>query len=459
MSDFKERIAAELTAARDRSTAYTDAEDDLLVTQHSPLMSPLVWDLAHVGNYEELWVLRQVGGITPLRPEIDELYDAFKHPRADRPSLPILGPVEARRYIEGVRGRVLDVLDTVDLHDPDPLRRQGFVFGLVIQHEHQHDETMLATLQLSGRPGLVRDGDLPPGGSGRAPGADEVFVPAGPFMMGTDTHPWAYDNERPAHRLDLPGYWIDRLPVGNRAYADFIEDGGYDDPRWWAPDGLRWLRRTRAFAPLFWTRDGDTWWRTRFGRTEPVPMDEPVQHVCWYEADAYARWAGRRLPTEAEWEKACGWDAEAGRSRTYPWGDDTPGPGTANLGHRAARPAPLGAFPAGASPCGAEQMIGDVWEWTGSWFLPHPGFHSFPYREYSEVFFGSQYRVLRGGSWASDPAVVRTTFRNWDRPARRQIFSGFRCARSASPEQSPVSAKHSTERPAERSSGRPAERG
>ncbi|MEU4538885.1 ergothioneine biosynthesis protein EgtB [Streptosporangium sp. NPDC023825] len=446
MSDFKERIAAELTAARNRSTAYTDAEDDLLVTQHSPLMSPLVWDLAHVGNYEELWVLRQVGGITPLRPEIDDLYDAFRHPRADRPSLPILGPVEARHYIEGVRGRVLDVLDTVDLHDPDPLRRYGFVFGLVIQHEHQHDETMLATLQLSGRPGLVRDGDLPPGGSRRTQGADEVFVPAGPFMMGTDTQPWAYDNERPAHRLDLPGYWIDRLPVGNRAYADFIEDGGYDDPRWWAPDGLRWLRRTRAFAPLFWTRDGDTWWRTRFGRTEPVPMDEPVQHVCWYEADAYARWAGRRLPTEAEWEKACGWDAEAGRARTYPWGDDAPGPGMANLGHRAARPAPLGAFPAGASPCGAEQMIGDVWEWTGSWFLPHPGFRSFPYREYSEVFFGAHYRVLRGGSWASDPAVVRTTFRNWDRPARRQIFSGFRCARSASPEHSPGHSQDSTKR-------------
>ncbi|WP_067178988.1 ergothioneine biosynthesis protein EgtB [Microtetraspora niveoalba] len=422
----KELIAAELAAARDRSLAYTDMEDDLLVRQHSPLMSPLVWDLAHVGNYEELWVLREAGGITPLRPEIDDIYDAFKHPRRDRPSLPLLGPAEARRYISGVRGRVLDVLDSVDLDDPHPLRAGGFVFGLVVQHEHQHDETMLATVQLSGEPGLIRDGELPPGARG---GPDEVFVPPGPFVMGTDTLPWAYDNERPAHPVDLPGYWIDRRPVSNGDYVAFIADGGYDDPRWWRPEGWEWVRRKGIGAPLFWTRDvaGDTgggWWRRRFGRMEPVPSGEPVQHVSWYEADAYARWAGRRLPTEAEWEKACG-------GRRYPWGDADPTPDLANLGHRAARPAPVGAYPAGASPYGVEQLVGDVWEWTGSWFQPYPGFRSFPYPEYSEVFFGETYRVLRGGSWATHPTAVRTTFRNWDYPIRRQIFAGFRCARGA----------------------------
>ncbi|WP_043618898.1 ergothioneine biosynthesis protein EgtB [Nonomuraea candida] len=427
MNDFKERIAAELIAVRDRSLAYTEADDDLLVRQHSPLMSPLVWDLAHVGNYEELWVLRAAAGITPLRPEIDDIYDAFKTPRKDRPALPFLRPAEARRYIEGVRGRVLDVLDAIDLEGPTPLHRDGFVFGLVIQHEHQHDETMLATLQLSRLPGLVRDGDLP---AGRAGGPEEVYVPAGPFLMGTDTVPWAYDNERPATWVDVPGYWIDRLPVGNGAYQAFMADGGYDDPRWWTPEGWQWRQRTGVTAPLFWTRDGDSWWRLRFGRTEPVPPDEPVQHVSWYEADAYARWAGKRLPTEAEWEKACGWDPEARRARRYPWGEASPGPSLANLGHRAARPAPLGAYPAGASAYGAEQMVGDVWEWTGSWFQGYPGFRSFPYKEYSEVFFGEEYRVLRGGSWAADPAAARTTFRNWDYPIRRQIFTGFRCARS-----------------------------
>ncbi|SDR23979.1 ergothioneine biosynthesis protein EgtB [Thermostaphylospora chromogena] len=432
MDDVKERIAAQLTAVRERSLTYTAADDDVLTAQHSRLMSPLVWDLAHVGNYEELWVLRAAGGITPLRPEIDDIYDAFKHPRKDRPSLPLLSPGEARRYISGVRGRVFDVLDSVDLSSPDPLTRSGFVFGLVIQHEHQHDETMLATWQLAGRAGVIRDGELP---QGSPDGPEEVYVPEGPFTMGTSTLPWAYDNERPAHRVHLPAYWIDRLPVGNRAYLAFMEAGGYDDPRWWTPQGWEWRQRSGARSPLFWFKDGGTWWRTRFGVTEPVPMDEPVQHVCWYEADAYARWAGKRLPTEAEWEKACGWDPAAERARRYPWGDDDPTPARANLGHRAARPAPLGAYPAGASAYGAEQMIGDVWEWTASWFTPYPGFRAFPYREYSEVFFGREYRVLRGGSWAADPAAVRTTFRNWDFPIRRQIFTGFRCARSADPQE------------------------
>ena len=225
-------------------------------------------------------------------------------------------------------------------------------------------------------------------------------------------------------------------PVTCGAFAGFIEAGGYIDPRWWDPEGWRWRACEDVRAPLFWTMEGGTWWRTRFGHVEPVPMDEPVQHVSWYEADAYARWAGKRLPSEAEWEKACGLDPATGSARGYPWGDDAPPPDRANLGHRASRPAPVGAFPAGASPCGAEQMIGDVWEWTGSWFSPYPGFRAFPYREYSEVFFGETYRVLRGGSWATHPTAIRTTFRNWDHPARRQIFAGFRCARTALDEES-----------------------
>ncbi|MBO3748209.1 ergothioneine biosynthesis protein EgtB [Streptosporangiaceae bacterium NEAU-GS5] len=414
--DLKERIAAELVEVRDRSLAYTSAEDDILIRQHSPLMSPLVWDLAHVGNYEELWVLREAGGITPLRPEIDDLYDAFKHPRRDRPTLPLLGPEEARTYISGVRGRVLDVLDRLDVHDPDPLKAGGFVFGLVLQHEHQHDETMLATLQLSRTAGLVRDLAPPPG---RPVEMDEVLIPAGSFLMGTDD-PWAYDNERPVHRVDLPAYWIDRFPVTNGQFAEFIAEGGYEDRR---------LAQMGVRAPLFWRNDGTGWWRSRFGRLEPVPMDEPVQHVSWYEADAYARWAGKRLPTEAEWEKACAWDVGADRAHRFPWGDDGI---RANLGHTSARPAVVGAYPEGASAYGVEQMIGDVWEWTSSYFQPYPGFRTFPYKEYSEVFFGQDYRVLRGGSWATHPTAIRSSFRNWDYPIRRQIFAGFRCARNAS---------------------------
>lgn len=426
-------IAAELAASRDRSLALLAplAAVDL-TRQVSPLMSPLVWDLAHIGNYEELWLLRAVGGVEPLRPEIDSLYDAFEHPRATRPTLPLLGPAEALAYLSGVRTHVLDVLERLPQSElaPDgaPLVRDGFVFGMVVQHEHMHDETMLATLQLSGAPrSLPPDAPLP---SGRVvPPHDDVLVVGGWSVRGTSTDPWALDNERPAHRVELPSFRLDRVPVTNKMFAGFVEAGGYADPRLWTGAGWAHLQAAGRRAPMTWRPDGaGGWTRTRFGDVEPVEPDAPVEHVCWYEADAYARWAGRRLPTEAEWEKACGWDPVGQRLRRYPWGDNDPTPALANLGQRASRPAPVGAYPAGASAYGVEQLVGDVWEWTSSGFDAWPGTRAFPYREYSQVFYGGAYRVLRGGSWATDPTAVRTTFRNWDLPVRRQIFSGFRTA-------------------------------
>ncbi|MFD8595474.1 ergothioneine biosynthesis protein EgtB [Kitasatospora sp. NPDC059646] len=423
---LRELIATELLAARERTGQLTGAVDDAdLVAQHSPLMSPLVWDLAHIGNQEELWLLRNVGGRDPMHPEIDPLYDAFEHPRAERPRLPLLPPDEARAYAYEVRGRVLDLLAASPLEGA-PLLDAGFAFGMIAQHEQQHDETMLITHQLRQGPAVL---DAPPPPAAGGPVAPEVLVPAGPFTMGTDTEPWALDNERPAHSVDLPAFWLDTVPVSNAAYQEFIADGGYRDPRWWTPAG--WEHRTAAglTAPLFWTREGGQWLRRRFGQVEPVPPDEPVLHVSWYEADAYARWAGRRLPTEAEWEKAARHDPVSGRSRRFPWGDEPPGPEHANLGQRHLRPAPVGAYPAGESPCGARQLIGDVWEWTSSDFTGYPGFRAWPYREYSEVFFGPEYKVLRGGSFAVAPVACRGTFRNWDYPVRRQIFSGFRTAR------------------------------
>ena len=431
---LRERAATSLIRARERSTMLTDAVgDDDLVKQHSRLMSPLVWDLAHVGNQEELWLVRDVGGREPVRRDIDELYDAFMHPRADRPTLPLLAPREARTYVGEVRDKVLDVLDRVDLngHEGRPLLRDGFAFGMVAQHEQQHDETMLATHQLrTGAP--VLQAPEPP--HGRAVGPDEVLVPGGPFTMGTSTEPWALDNERPAHVVDVPAYVIDTAPVSNLDYLEFIEAGGYDDPRWWSTAGWDHRQQAGLVAPRFWERDGDGWVRTRFGVVEPVPPREPVVHVSFYEAEAYAAWRGRRLPTEAEWEKAARYDPASGRSRRYPWGDDDPGPQHANLGQRHLRPAEIGAYPDGASPLGVHQLIGDVWEWTSSEFRGYAGFRAFPYAEYSEVFFGDGYRVLRGGSFGTDLVACRGTFRNWDLPVRRQIFAGLRCARDARPE-------------------------
>jgi iron(II)-dependent oxidoreductase len=406
-------LAAELDRVRRRTLALVDPLSEADQTrQHSPIMSPLVWDLAHVGNYEEQWLQRALGGPPAEHPEYDDLYDAFQHPRADRPSLPLLGPDEARRYIAGVRERVLEVLAGVELDGaPDPLLAGAFEYGMVIQHEHQHDETMLATRQLMG------ERASPPAGTTPAPVAvatvpDEVEVSGGPFVVGTD-HPWAYDNERPVHEVALPAFAIDAAPVTNDRYCAFIEAGGYDDARWWDPAGWAWRQEVSAAAPLYWRRTGSGWEVLRYGTWRSLRPREPVQHVCWYEADAFARWAGQRLPTEFEWERA----AAGARAPD------------ANLGQRHDGPSEVGAHPGGTSDLGVHHTLGDVWEWTASDFLPYPGFRAFPYREYSEVFWGSAYKVLRGGSWATDPVAARTAFRNWDLPIRRQIFAGFRCAR------------------------------
>lgn len=426
-------VVTALTRARDRSVALTDAVDEPdLIRQHSSLMSPLVWDLAHVGNQEELWLVRDVGGREPVRADIDELYDAFKHGRSQRRQLPLLGPVEARGYIREVRDKVLDVLDRTSLTG-SALVKDAFAFGMVAQHEQQHDETMLATHQLRvGEP--VLHADEPPQRTADL-GAKEVLVPAGRFTMGTSTEPWALDNERPAHPAVTGAYFIDTAPVTYGDFLRFTEAGGYDDARWWSPAGWRHRQDADLHAPKYVERDGDRWFRTRFGHHEPVRDDEPVTHVGYYEAEAYAAWVGKRLPTEAEWEKAARFDPVSGRSRRYPWGDEDPGPEHANLGQRHLRAAPAGAYPAGASPLGVHQLIGDVWEWTASDFTPYPGFTVFPYPEYSQVFFGRNYKVLRGGSFGTDQVACRGTFRNWDYPIRRQIFAGFRCARDAGPDE------------------------
>jgi gamma-glutamyl hercynylcysteine S-oxide synthase len=253
-------------------------------------------------------------------------------------------------------------------------------------------------------------------------------VEAGSFAMGIDPHGFAYDNERPAHELELPAFEIDRTPVSNGAYLEFVENGGYTRRELWSEEGWAWREQEGIERPLYWNAAGGC---RSFERIEPLDPGHPVMHVSWYEADAFARFAGKRLPTEAEWEKAASWDSESGTKRRFPWGEEPPDASHANLDQLAFGPAPAGAYPAGAAPCGALGMIGDCWEWTGSEFGPYAGFEAFPYPEYSQVFFGEGYRVLRGGAWVTRPRAIRNTFRNWDFPQRRQIFSGFRCARDA----------------------------
>ncbi len=370
----KAAIAEALSEARGRTLALVESlDDEQLNAVYSPILSPLAWDLGHIANFEELWLVQTIGGREPLNGELGRFYDAIENPRRVRGELPILRDAGLRAYMADVRERALDVLDGVEVGPDaeDPLLRDGFVYELLLAHELQHNETMLQLLQ------LVEGYELPEAvasqrSGSRIPGTaaarrvEVVAIEAGEHVVGAPDRGFAYDNERPRHTVALDAFEIDRTPVTNGAYIAYMEETG-------------------AEPPLHWQRGGEGWVDTARGRRDPIDPAHPVIHVSWEAADAFARWAGKRLPTEFEWE--------------------------------AARPHLDG--------------IGHGWEWTSSDFLAYPGFEAFPYREYSEPFFGDEYKVLRGSSWATHPRVSRSTFRNWDLPQRRQIFSGIRCARDA----------------------------
>jgi gamma-glutamyl hercynylcysteine S-oxide synthase len=417
------RAVAALENARERTLALVAPfGDEELEHVHSTLMSPLVWDLGHIAAFEDLWVVHRYGGRPLLHEDLADVYDAFETPRAGRGDLPFLRPAEARGYLTEVRERTRQVLAERGIGD-------GVIAELVLRHEHQHNETMLQTIQLAELAGLsAQDGAGP--ARGVDTGLEMVEVPGGPCTVGAGGQgdiAFAYDNERPRHRTDVRGYLIGRTPITNATYLTFVEGGGYERREWWSDEGWSWKEDYDITRPQSWTADLRSEWR--LSGLEPLHPDRPVVHISWFEADAFARAHGGRLPTEAEWEKAATWDQELEIARLHPWGDDTPIPGVhANLDAVAGGTMPV-TSESGASPCGCLGMIGDVWEWTASDFTGYPGFVAFPYPEYSEVFFGSQYKVLRGGSWATRPRVAAATFRNWDYPQRRQIFSGMRLAR------------------------------
>ena len=423
----KSRFRDALTEGRARTLQLVEpVETEDLDRVHDPLMSPLVWDLGHIAAFEDLWLGQRAGGLEPLRPDLARVYDASETPRADRGDIPYLRRDDAVAYMDAVRERSLAVLDRADLSaDSDRLNANGFVWEMLIRHEHQHNETMLQTLQ------LARPGTYVPSPRARPTAGEHhagtVHIPHGEFAMGAHAHDFAYDNERPRHRVHLDAYDIDREPVTNGSYAEFVADGGYHARELWTDEGWAWLVDENIDRPLYWTADGA---ERRFDRVAQIDPSLPVMHVSWYEADAFARWAGGRLPTEAEWERAAAWDPETGEPLPFPWGHEPPAYERANLDQTAFGPLPVGSL-AGASPEGVSGLIGDAWEWTASALEGYPGFQAFPYPEYSQVFFGGPYRVLRGGSWATRPMVARNTFRNWDLPQRRQIFSGFRCVRES----------------------------
>jgi iron(II)-dependent oxidoreductase len=366
--------ALEVVRARTLAlVAHLDTAD--LERQIDPLLSPLAWDLGHIAAYEDLWLVHRRTGADLLHPGLAALYDAFETPRAIRGDLAILGYAESVRYLQDVRGRTLAAMDS---HGVDPV-----VHEMVLRHELQHTETMRQAMEVAG---LLPPGEpeLPslPGEATDATGG-WLHVPAGAFTMGAADDIFAYDNERPRHRVHVPAFRIARRPVTNASWLTFTEGGGYVRREWWSDEGWAWKEDQDI--------NGD------HVRADGAP-GAPVCHVSWFEADALARSLGARLPTEAEWERAATWDQGMPRSPTYP--DTLDG-------------------------------VGLAWEWTSTVFDAYPGFVAHPYREYSEVFFAQDYRVLRGGSWAAHPRVATSTFRNWDLPQRSQIFSGVRLAAEA----------------------------
>jgi iron(II)-dependent oxidoreductase len=444
----KHDVREGLGEIRDRTLELVSPlSDDALQRQHSPLMSPIIWDLGHIAEFEELWLVRELGKASG-ESALAEMYDAMRTPRSRRAELNLPDRSSVRERLRRVREAAERALETIDLSGPNPLIRDGYVFELVRGHEAQHQETILQTVLLMTsepyRPGSRRELST----AAVATLGEMLPIPGGEFEMGAPEGGFAYDNERPRFRAPVAPFEIGRYPVTNGEYLEFIASSGYSNPRLWTETGWEWCTAQHLYAPLYWQpsgagespaaaeaaevarADGLEGWmrRTSLGK-EPVRSGDPVIHVCYHEAEAYARFRGARLPTEAEWEKAAAWDPDRGESRPYPWGNEPPAPHLANLGQIGFGVAVAGAYTAGRSAMGCEQLLGDVWEWTSSSFAGYPGFSPYPYPDYSEVFFGDNYRVLRGGSWATQPCVARNTFRNWDYPIRRQIFAGLRLAR------------------------------
>ena len=404
--------------------------DEDIHGQFSSLMSPLVWDMGHIANFEEFWLLRELGGQSAHDAERDAMYNPFDNPRWVRAELPLLNRSEAIDYLNNVRGEVGAILEKTDFVSGPEIAKGGYVFEMIIQHEAQHQETILQALNLRRDlgPVLGRVRRLP--GGHPVDDTERVRIHGGRFTLGTDDRVSAYDNERPSHDVHVDTFDIDRFPTTNRRFAEFVEAGGYENQEHWSREGWAWRTSVDHDAPQGWHPDGDGGWtQLMLGEIRNLDPAEPVIHISFWEAEAFAHFSGARLPSEPEWEKAAASEPDSRATRTYPWGEAWPTTEHANIAQRGWGPSRVGSYPLGSSAHGVEQLLGDVYEWTTSHFEPYPGYTTFPYAEYSGVFFEEEgYRVLRGASWATAASVARNTFRNWDLRQRRQILAGVRLA-------------------------------
>ncbi|HKW98710.1 MAG TPA: selenoneine synthase SenA [Bryobacteraceae bacterium] len=418
-------LIAMLCDARKRTLALVS---DLTSAQMSvpcmDIINPPVWEIGHVAWFQERWALRHLRGLDAIRAGGDSFWDSAAVAHDTRWTVPLPSREETLGYMQSVLDRVLERLD----RKREIPEQEAYFHWLVAMHEDMHGEALAYTRQTLGYPApQLLDSLASKSFTAETVSEDDVFVPGAVFCVGAQpAELFVFDNEKWEHPCEVQPFAISRTAVTNGQFAEFVDGGGYHREELWSEEGWNWRKRAGAFSPVYWIADGNQWLLRHYDQTMPLPSDLPVIHVNWYEADAYCRWAGRRLPTEAEWEMAAtGLD----RKRRYPWGDEAPSSERAHLDAGANGCIPADALPDGDSPFGCRQMVGNVWEWTATDFLPYPGFTVDPYKEYSEPWFGSERKVLRGGCWATRSRLIRNTYRNYFTKDRRDIFAGFRtCA-------------------------------
>jgi iron(II)-dependent oxidoreductase len=409
-------------------TLIADLTDEQLLGPRLPILNPLLWEIGHVAWFQERWVLRHANHREPIRSDGDALYDSANVAHDTRWDLPLPSRDETLAYITAVRDHVLQHLD-----GRSPSADQRYFILLSVFHEDMHTEAFTITRQILSYPAPRFDQDRSVLTSG-GPLPGDVAIPGGTFPLGARPgEVFIFDNEKWSHHVEIRPFAIARAPVTQAEFGAFVEEGGYRRSSFWNEAGWRWRESLAAEQPVYWRRTSPHGWERRhFDRWLPLEPHLPMINVNWYEADAYCRWAGRRLPTEAEWEAAASTAANGpplgSPMRRFPWGDEAPTTARANLDWRGGGCRDVGALPAGDSAVGCRQMIGNVWEWTSDDFLPYPGFVTDPYKEYSQPWFGT-HKVLRGGCWATRARLLRNTWRNFYEPHRRDVWAGFRtCA-------------------------------
>lgn len=411
----------------------SDLDEDQMMGPQLRTVNPPLWEIGHLAWFQERWNLRRITNEefapSTILENTDELYDSMEVHHDTRWDLPLLTPEGTLSYMQQILDITLDKIKSEGLtSDTDYFAR------LATFHEDMHGEAFTYTRNthaLPAPPLSGQDPDTQPAG----PLEGDAKIPGGEFMLGASPDaPFAFDNEKWAHPAQVAPFSMSRAPVTNEQFAAFVDDGGYRRDELWSEAGRTWRDQTAAEHPVYWTRQDGAWHRRHFDTAGPLPPHQPVMHVNWYEAEAYCRWAGRRLPTEAEWELAASAEPApdgkgiTDRKRFYPWGDERITPSNTNLDGRLLGPVDVAAFPEGDSVFGLRQMIGNTWEWCSDDFLPYPGFVRDPYKDYSEPWFGD-HKILRGGCWATRGRMIHNTWRNFGKPDRNDIFAGFRtCA-------------------------------